>query len=87
MSASGLWYGRAIANGAGSIQARGIVRAATFRSLVYDITFHDASDADHDAIDAIDATYTKKYRLAGRSAVETATNEASHPLTVRIEPR
>ncbi|MEU9065147.1 DUF2255 family protein [Streptomyces sp. NPDC048430] len=84
MSASGLWYRRAMANGIGRIQARGIVRAATFRSLVYDVTFHDAADAPHDAIDA---AFAKKYRLAGRRAVEMATNEASHPLTVRIVPR
>ncbi|MEH0420769.1 DUF2255 family protein [Streptomyces sp. B21-083] len=82
MSASGRWYRRALANGVGSIQARGIVRAATFRSLVYDVTFHDAADAPHDAINA---AYAKKYRLAGRRAVEMATNDAARPLTIRID--
>ncbi|MFF7656777.1 hypothetical protein ACFZCY_44490 [Streptomyces sp. NPDC007983] len=37
--------------------------------------------------DAIDTAFAEKYRLAGRRAVEMATNEASHPLTVRIAPR
>lgn len=100
MSASGLWYRSA--NGVGNTQARGIVRAATFRSLEYDVTFHDAADAPHDAIDA---AFAKKYRLAGRRAVEmghergvapadrphrsalTATNVARHTSWAGLLPR
>jgi hypothetical protein len=75
MSAAGLWYRRALASGAGSIRVRRVERA---------VTFHDAPDAPHEDINA---TYARKYRLAGRRTIETITNEAMRPLTVRIEPR
>ncbi|MFI5898229.1 DUF2255 family protein [Actinoplanes sp. NPDC051513] len=78
MTASGLWYRRALANGAGIIRAGRVIR--TMR----EVTFHDGADAPHEQVDA---AYAKKYRLAGRRMIESITNEAMQPLTVRIDLR
>lgn len=75
MSAAGVWYRRALANGVGRIKVG---------RTEYDVTFHDAAAEDHTPTDA---GYVKKYWMAGRRMIGTMTNDSAHALTIRIDPR
>jgi hypothetical protein len=75
MSPTGQWYRRAIRNGVGTIR---------IGRTVHDVTFHDATDGPHQAINT---AFTRKYWMAGRKQVATITDPATYRVTVRIDPR
>lgn len=68
------WYRRALASGSGRVRAGGVER---------DVTFTDAPDAPHAAIDA---AYFRKYKRYGDSMVGHVTGDWMRELTVRIDP-
>jgi hypothetical protein len=69
------WYRRAKASGAGRIRAGGVERDVTF------------ADADDDAHAAIDAAYHTKYDRYGRAMVNTVVGDRVEPVTIRLLPR
>lgn len=68
------WYRRALAAGIGRIRAGGVE---------VDVTFENASAADHAAIDA---EYHRKYDRFGARYVNPVVGEGVSGLTVRVTP-
>jgi hypothetical protein len=69
------WYRRAKASGSGRIRAGGVER---------DVTFADAAD---DAHPAVDTAYHAKYDRYGPAIVGSVVGAHAAPVTIRLLPR
>ena len=69
------WFRRAKAAGAGRIRVAGVE---------YDVTFADAADGPHAALDA---AYRQKYAAQPPQYVSPVVGEVAAPNTLRVRPR